>query len=273
MHRRFAFLLPALLATASGCSSAPPADAVGSSRAAVTSSPYVQLKYAVATDTELSLMGGQEQESLYAVGVIEVANVAYQKSVVVHYQGPSGWVDVNANYLGPSPSNAGNELWSFRTGAYPFLPQYSGEAISFAVEYTVNGITAWDNNGGANYIVGTFGGDGVAEPPVALGEDNLHVSDDQLVSGANGMAFSGHVVLKNLAYDKVVRVVFSTDDWATTQTVAATYAGSVPGGLESWAFSENLPASVTQVQFAVSYAVNGATYWDNNLGANYVVLP
>jgi hypothetical protein len=230
----------------------------------VSGSPYVKLRFAEAEQTAVSSV----EEDLYATGMVEVANVTYDKQVIVHYQGPAGWVDANATYYGPA-SDAGNELWAFTAGPYPYLPQYSGEAIYFAVEYSVEGITVWDNNGGDNYVVGIQGGDGVPEVPVALGQDNLKVSSFSLTTGAAGVAFAGQIVLKNLAYDKVVTVVESTDHWATVGNVAATYSGSDAGGLETWAFSENLPAGVTSVEFAVVYEVDGASYWDNSLGANY----
>jgi hypothetical protein len=255
------------------CSSAAPSqEFVSSSGSAASVAPFVQLRFAQAEATVADVPQGPDQGNLYATGIIEVANVAYEKQIVVHYQGPSGWVDANASYFGPS-ANPANELWSFRTGAYQYLPEFSGEAVYFAVEYTANGVTVWDNDGGANYVVGVRGGDGVPECPVALGEDALKVSDYALTSGASGLTFAGHVVLKNLAYQKTVNVVATTDDWATTLIVPASYAGAEPGSLEDWSFSATLPSNVTIVQFAVSYEANGTTYWDDDLGTNYQVKP
>jgi hypothetical protein len=261
-----AALMLATLATA--CADGAPIEARGSSGSELAGSPYVKLRFAQATESSVSSGPGAQEENLYATGVIEVANVAYQKEIVVHYQGPSGWLDSDAIYYGPA-ANPANELWSFTTGPYEFLPYYSGEAIDFAVEYTVAGQTAWDNNGGINYVVGVQGGDGSVEPPVALGEDNLKVSDVSLVATSDGVDLSGHVVVKNLAYAKVVTVLASTDGWRTVEHIAATYRDGYPGGLESWAFSQSFATGITSAQLAVVYEVDGASYWDDNLGANY----
>jgi hypothetical protein len=246
------------------CSSASTSEPIASTGSAVSTTPYVALRFAQAEQTSAT----PPTQNLTASGLIEVSNDAYEKQVVVHYQGPNGWVDSSATYAGPA-TTAGHELWSFTTGAYPYLPEYSGEAIYFAVEYTVDGTTTWDNNGGANYVVGIQGGDGVAEVPVALGQDKLKVADYSLTPSAMGVTLGGHVVLKNLAYQKVVTVVESSDDWATQVSVPASYEASDAGGLETWSFSKALPAGVTSAQFAVIYEVDGATYSDNNLGANY----
>jgi hypothetical protein len=255
-----------------GCAAS--SEAVGTTGGADTENPYVKLRFAQGQADETAVPGSGQPtgttENLYATGIIEVANVAYDKEVVVHYQGPNGWVDSNATYYGPS-TTSGNELWSFTTGNYPFLPQYSGEAIYFAIEYTVGGTTVWDNNGGSNYVVGVQGGDGTAESPVALGEDNLKVSDFSLVPAASGYTFTGHVVLKNLAYQKQVYLVSSTDDWSTTRYVTVAYNGGLPSDLESWQWATNVGGNFTSIQFAAYYEVDGATYWDNNLGANYTL--
>jgi hypothetical protein len=113
-----------LLAAASSCSSGPGPESVGKTGSAVSDSPYVRLRFAQAEQSAVS----PTEENLYATGIIELANVDYQKEVVVHYQGPSGWVDSNASYYGAS-SDSGNELWQFTTGNYPYLPQYSGDLL------------------------------------------------------------------------------------------------------------------------------------------------
>ena len=58
-------------------------EAVGATGAAVSSSsPYVKLRFAQAEQTA----GSAGVENLVATGFIEVANVAYEKQVVVHYR-------------------------------------------------------------------------------------------------------------------------------------------------------------------------------------------
>jgi Carbohydrate/starch-binding module (family 21) len=153
------------------------------SGAAVSSSPDVRRPTSSSAPAEQTAVSNTVEN--YAPGIIEVANIAYDKQVVVHYQSPSGWVDSNGAYYGPSTTSR-NELWSFTMGAYPYLPQFSGEAISFAVEYTVLGTTTWDNNA--------------------------------VVAASSGASFSGYVIVKTLGYHKVVNLVESSDNWATWAT-------------------------------------------------------
>lgn len=76
--------------------------------------------------------------------------------------------------------------------------------------------------------------------------------------------------LRSLAYDKDVRVRYSTDNWATYEEVQGTFNYSFPdSAIESWVVS--VPATQA-FEYAISYKVNGTTYWDNNFGANYTFL-
>ena len=64
----------------------------------------------------------------------------------------------------------------------------------------------------------------------------------------------------------MVTAVYSTDNWATTQTAPLTSQGNN----NMWSLNDplNLPPNTT-VTWAVLYSVGGATFWDNNNGANY----
>lgn len=252
-----AFLI-ALVGTLSACG---PLDV--DRAGAALSQPYVRLRSAQAV-TQDQPGAGYTHTTLSARGVIEVANVAYEKEVVVRYQSDSGWLDSSASYLGPADD--GNELWSFTTGvATTYLPYFGDADLPFAIRYRVAGTTAWDNNGGQNYHVWGMGASGTPEPSVALGADQVAVSDFTL--GTDGL--SGDVTVRNLGYQKQITIVYTTDEWKTVQTSAAGYHLSYGDGLESWSFSANGTAGASTVRFAVSYAVGGATYWDNHFGANY----
>lgn len=79
----------------------------------------------------------------------------------------------------------------------------------------------------------------------------------------------GTIEVQNLAYDKVVGVVYKptyASGWATAQ---ASYLAPSSSGHELWAF--DVPVAATQ--FAAFYTVNGQTTWDNNGGADYHVAP
>ena len=239
---------------------------------AIDGAPYVRLRWAQAQTALVPPFGGYDHVALSATGVIELQNAAYDKQVIVRYQGDQGWADAAASYAGPAAGD--HELWRFTTGAVTYLPYFGSGELPFAISYTVHGVTVWDNDAGRNYAVWGQGGDGEVVSSVALGQDALKLADASLTAASDGsIAFAGHVILKNLAYAKDVSIVYTTDGWKTVLTVPAGYDASLVGSdaLERWSFSQTLPAGVSEAQLAVSYAVNGTTYWDSDLGANYVV--
>jgi hypothetical protein len=194
---------------------------------------------------------------------IRVQNIAFEKQVFVHHQQTDGtWTDIQASYV--RNLDSGYELWRAT-----FDHVGSGLGDQFAVGYTVNGNTYWDNNGGNNFV--------------------LHDNDGALLgTGINVKAFLANVSsntlnvqvdVRNIAFQKSVQVVYTTDNWATTTTVDlafvssytygyATVASPNAIGFEHWTGSATVPSS-SSLLFYVKYTVNGQTYYDNNFGANY----
>ena len=204
-----------------------------------------------------------------------VANLAYAKQVYIHLQTPEGtWVDAPLSYN--RPASNGYEVWS---GSYldetaAGVATYKTWNLVFDVKYVVNGQTYWDNNGGANYLLAKDSGDYLVGVNV-LNESYVPaiITPDSTISGV--------LTLNNLGYAKQVAVVYSIDGWVTKQTAWATYSPSFwssyqssaanPNayGFEDWSYTLNIGENATQVQYAISYTVNGKTYWDNNFGKNY----
>ncbi len=103
--------------------------------------------------------------------------------------------------------------------------------------------------------------------------------DDAGVKGTIG------VYLADLDFDKDVRLVFTLDDWKTTQEVGigegpnhTHWIEDVWQGHERWGIDVDLPAAnVQRFQYALVYrhgVVGGATryeFWENNGGGNHVV--
>ena len=102
-------------------------------------------------------------------GSVLVRNLAYHKQVVIRYT-TDNWntyTDVNAWYSQTSnfnpygDSNYSAEFWNFEGETLTFTKAHSGQSlagampndIQFAIRYTVNGQTFWDNNNGQNYIL------------------------------------------------------------------------------------------------------------------------
>jgi tetratricopeptide (TPR) repeat protein len=81
------------------------------------------------------------------------------------------------------------------------------------------------------------------------------------------------IAVQNLAFDKVVGIVFTTDNWTTAQTACGTYSSSEMNGLiEVWKVEATV-GSATEVKFAVFHRAAGSENWDNNFGRNYRVTP
>lgn len=195
---------------------------------------------------------------------VSLTNLDYTKSVAIVAQSSNGsWFELPASYERSAGNN--QEIW----GAYT-----NTKVVQFAVRYTVLGQTYWDNNSGSNYqLVGT--GHNLY--------NNINVLASKLSTLSGGSTTLGvWAYVRNLAYGKQVNVTYTTDGWQTVQNAALGYQnrdyygyGSAPSpneaGVELWGGSINVGNAQT-VEYAVSYAVNGATYWDNNHGMNYVVV-
>jgi hypothetical protein len=185
---------------------------------------------------------------------IVVQNLAFMKQVSIWAKIGSVWQDIHAKYAGPLPGN--RELW--------VAPASNSEG-EFVAKYTVNSTTYWDNNAGKNYLFPQ-----VFDEFAALAGNNYKV-----VLGTAGLASSKveiDVGVQNLAYDKVVGVVFTTDNWATAQTAYGHYVWTMKSGLEVWHATLSVGSAV-EVKFAVFYQVLASEYWDNNFSRNYTVTP
>lgn len=114
----------------------------------------------------------------------------------------------------------------------------------------------------------THADDAAAE--LRAGTPNVILEEASLRPFGRGGAFQflGSVLVKNLAYSKKVTIVYTTDGWATTRTLDASYQSAFQGGYDRWTFFQ-MAWQGDSFEFAVSYEVAGKTYWDNNDGRNY----
>lgn len=96
------------------------------------------------------------------------------------------------------------------------------------------------------------------------------------------LELNGVANIKNLAYEKKVQIVYSTDQWRSVKVADARFEKyysygytSVESpndqGIENWTFRVTIPERIQSVEFAVVYSVNGQEFWDNNFGQNYLV--
>ena len=211
----------------------------------------------------------------------DVANLASNEQVYVHIKSATGsWADVPMTYARPAGSGYG--VWQ-AIGYTLFSPVLGTTPINltFDIKLVANGQTYWDNNNGNNYQVAADSGNYMPSLNVFDASYAPRVCEE---GGMAGTPVNGNITVRNIAYAKTVNIVYTTDNWATTKTVPASYSytfwsnglgsyASNPNqyGFEQWSYSFNI-GTATQMQYAVSYTVNGQTYWDNNFNQNYTTL-
>jgi hypothetical protein len=196
---------------------------------------------------------------------IEVANVAYDKEVFVHHTTPEGgWVTTQAQYAGPLTADGSIEEWTLELEQGIDASASESSAINFVVGYTVNGATYWDNNNSADYHLQSNDKTlGSAFKVMGLKPADTHY----------GLSKQYSVLVSNLAYDKVVTMVYTYNNWETTLTQTFNYTNSsASGDVEEWRGYIETPAGVTSVEYCFAYEAAGysETFWDNSYGENYI---
>lgn len=90
---------------------------------------------------------------------------------------------------------------------------------------------------------------------------------------------SGSVKVKNLSFQKSVRLRVTLDGWESHREVECVYAGHSysyppPSRCDRFSFALSLPPlrPPQRVEFAVRYVAESGEYWDSNHGRNYAVL-
>ena len=141
----------------------------------------------------------------------------------------------------------------------------------FAIKYTANGKSYWDNNGGKNYLFGEF----VFKRAIKISalDSGLYMTGD---CGNKKISLSGNMAVRHLGNPKKVGIKYTFDNWATSQTVDASYYYPNPGSstdntdIEVWWLSTpDYSPTKNRMEYVAYYTVNGKTYWDNNYGLNY----
>lgn len=200
-------------------------------------------------------------------GYIHVENMSCNKNVYVHYTyNGVDWLDEPAAYL--MTLEDGSEVWTYDTHKVKYEPAHKyNYYCQFAIRYEVNGNTYWDNNEGNDYYLRRSCV--YPEYPYVLSKNNIKVTDATRTQ--DGLYV--YAKLKNLAYNKTVKLRFTTDNWQTYREIDGIYTSSYGNGCESWYFDTKkcgvtLSPSDT-LEYVVSYTVNGVTYWDDNFGINY----
>lgn len=213
---------------------------------------------------------------------VRIKDIAYDKDVRLWILADDGtWKESGPGYY-KEDCGDGYEIWTINAtisdSPYAGVPEYRwAKPYKFAVRYKANGNTYWDNNNGQNYTMGLKDGEKLGKGINVLKERLTAYYSDH----AGKVAFYGTVLVRNLAYHKNVKIVYTTDNWATTRTADCRFSGDgyysygnhveYPNvhGVENWSFNISLESNVTDIAYAIAYDVDGETYWDNNMGENY----
>lgn len=214
----------------------------------------------------------------------EVKNLAYNKVVVISHEMSDGsWKDFPLSYISSSTDNT--EIWSanFTINSYDQTNPLLFFADEFVVRYDVNGQRYWDNNNNSNYKMDILEGSFVRNNLNVVVDTDYNRIYTSYYNTSNN-AFTVHADVRNLNPTKIVNLVYTTDNWSTTKTAPLRFNPTITVGaqqyltspnrfgIERWSANIDLPATVNRIQYAVSYKVNGVTYWDNNFGKNYVAV-
>lgn len=252
--------------------------------AAITHADPIELNK---VDSRIHSKYGYSWQTIEVEAIVE--DLAFDKDVFLHYKTAEGtWTSTALSYKGDT--GAGKEIWAYNltqtiTGPYAVDEPLN---LEFALNYQVNGSSYWDNNDTQNYYIEAGSGEytpkaivldsGYARAPY---EYNYNGNTAQV-----GGSLSLNFIVPNWGYSKKVEVHYSYDNWATSYVGEATFQPSKFEGyswvrypnsnnMEIWSFftggEEAQNENADTVQFAVKYTVNGATYWNNNDGANFTL--
>ena len=117
-------------------------------------------------------------------------------------------------------------------------------------------------------------------PQVSVGRAALPVRTERVYLSPDNKTLQGDVIVRNLAFHKLVVARFTLDYWKTTSEVVAEFNNDIRKKqaapdcdlftfrikLEDQANLEN-----KTMFFCIRYSVNGQDYWDNNISVNYQV--
>lgn len=210
--------------------------------------------------------------------IVEVSNLSYNKSVVIHHEMSNGqWIDLALSYS--FTTSSGSEIWKGTFSkpinyGYPITLPF-GE--KFAVKYETNGQSYWDNNNNSNYSISNAIYQ--ENTPIVIFANDINIigndpTEDHLYDNGIESVVSIGSYVRNLGYNKEVILVYSTNNWATSATKRLEFQSPNTNpnkDYESWGAYFSIPKAA-QIQYAFVYKVNGAEYWDNNFGKNYTLI-
>lgn len=207
-------------------------------------------------------------------GLVEVPSAGPNAKVVVHFNThasndwqPQEWHDVEARRVDATH-------WEFATtpltmgNSFHYIPRF---VTTFALKLVEGGHTTWDNNDGNNFVIS--GDDDGGWVPVYAGPPAILAGPALVLESAwwDGAHLRGTVVVRNTGPNKTVKVVATTNAWASRAEGVASYVKTFgQTDFERWAFDVVAPATALErVEFAAVVEGPTGSSWDNNLGRNH----
>ena len=90
------------------------------------------------------------------------------------------------------------------------------------------------------------------------------------------LRFYGTIKVKNIAFDKLVKLHCTFDNWLHSSDIAASYSHASDSSqqFDVFSFSVTVPNDAKRTLFAICFDVpsQGLKFWDNNSGNNYEIL-
>ncbi len=212
--------------------------------------------------------------------VVEITNLSPTKTVVAYQQLSNGqWEDFNLTYSFTTSTET--EIWtgtSTKSILYFNGPAQNQFGEKLAIKYIANGQTYWDNNNSLDYFISNT--NRADNSSFLYLSDELNIFSTQALnspaiqSDANNTHLNIAADVRNIAFAKEVKMVYTVDNWATVSTKSLTFNSyennNANTNYERWTLSFSIPRT-TKVIYALSCKVNGVTYWDNNFGNNYTL--
>lgn len=208
--------------------------------ASAAAAPVVKMN-----STELCYSGrGLNQRTVY----IQVKNPASDAKVYLHYQYVEGqaWETVQAAKTSLKATD-GSKIWKVT---------FWSINTKYAIKYVGGGKTIWDNNGTKDYTRHVLGS------PVNVKAEKSYYTGDN--------CYTVYACVRNIAYQKTVKVKYTWDNWKTTRTASLKFASMNDfDDSETWYYTINNIKDTKNFKFYLTYTVNGKTYTDKNFGQYY----
>lgn len=234
----------------------------------------VRLKYAISQFSD-AITGDVNVKNTYAK--VKVKSFGLQRNVLFVYKNNAGSWDAKPLIL---EANYGDREI--------YITQNIPVAEEFAIKYTVDSSSYWDNNNGNNYQLLTNRVNNIISGKVILNKANAKTDPEQGETENKATWLEGEIyVSRKTSYFKRVGIKISADNGNSWEEVDASYQYPVSEGsyidvaqgeleVELWtfktpAYNYNTIAGFFKLAVYYQNLETGEFYWDNNFNLDYKI--